>query len=137
MFRHERPQKGRYRQFYQLGVEALGLQGPNIDCEIILMLNNLWQRLGISDLELQIRSRSGLALKSGVFVLNSPGTIDSDYRGEIGVILFNSSEVDFEVKYSDRIAQAVLCPVAKASFIFQDELSESTRGAGGFGSTGK
>jgi dUTP pyrophosphatase len=90
-----------------------------------------------SDLELQIRSRSGLALKSGVFVLNSPGTIDSDYRGEIGVILFNSSEVDFEVKYSDRIAQAVLCPVAKASFIFQDELSESTRGAGGFGSTGK
>jgi histidyl-tRNA synthetase len=54
MFRHERPQKGRYRQFYQLGVEALGLQGPNIDCEIILMLNNLWQRLGISDLELQI-----------------------------------------------------------------------------------
>lgn len=90
-----------------------------------------------SNLEIQIRSRSGLAFKNGIVVLNSPGTIDSDYRGEIGVILFNSSEVDFEVKYSDRIAQAILCPVVKANFIFQDDLSDSKRGTGGFGSTGK
>ena len=88
------------------------------------------------DFEIQVRSRSGLAFKNGVFVLNSPGTIDSDYRGEIGVILYNSSESDFEIKHGDRIAQAVLCPVMKANFIFEENLESSERGSGGFGSTG-
>ncbi len=87
--------------------------------------------------EIQVRSRSGLAFKNGIFVLNSPGTIDSDYRGEIGVILHNSSKQDFNINYSDRIAQAVLTPVVKANFIIKVELLNSSRGESGFGSTGK
>ncbi len=86
--------------------------------------------------EIQIRSRSGLALKNGIMVLNSPGTIDSDYRGEIGIILYNSSEEDFKINLSDRIAQAVVTEVIKPSFVFSNNLSDSSRGKGGFGSTG-
>ncbi|MCX6171113.1 MAG: dUTP diphosphatase [Ignavibacteriales bacterium] len=87
--------------------------------------------------EIQIRPRSGLAAKNGIGVLNSPGTIDSDYRGEIKVILFNFGEDDFIIKRGDRIAQMVLSKVYRANLILTDELNNSTRGEGGFGHTGK
>tara|TARA_B100000941_G_scaffold172397_1_gene122896 strand:- start:934 stop:1371 length:438 start_codon:yes stop_codon:yes gene_type:complete len=87
--------------------------------------------------EIQIRPRSGLAAKSNITVLNTPGTIDSDYRGEIKVILFNHSKVDFEVKNGDRIAQIVLMSVLKIEFDEKSELSSTERGLSGFGSTGK
>ncbi|TSA28274.1 MAG: dUTP diphosphatase [Ignavibacteriales bacterium] len=87
--------------------------------------------------EIQIRPRSGLAAKNGIGVLNSPGTIDSDYRGEIKVILFNFSDEDFIIKRGDRIAQMVVSKVYRANLIVTDELNESKRGDGGFGHTGK
>lgn len=86
--------------------------------------------------EAQIRSRSGLAFKHGVTVLNSPGTIDADYRGEIGVVLINQSNVLFVVKPQMRIAQMVFAKVEQAEFDIVTKLSETNRGAGGFGSTG-
>lgn len=86
--------------------------------------------------EAQVRPRSGLALKHGVTVLNSPGTIDADYRGEIGVILINHSDVAFEIERGMRIAQMVVQPVLQVSWQETDNLSETSRGAGGFGSTG-
>jgi len=86
--------------------------------------------------EAQIRSRSGLALKNGVIVLNSPGTIDSDYRGEVKVILMNLSNSDFFVKKGMKIAQMVIAKVEKVSFCLVDELDDTDRGEGGFGSTG-
>ncbi len=87
--------------------------------------------------EAQIRPRSGLAIKSGITVLNSPGTIDSDYRGEIKVILINLSQDDFIIKSGDRICQMVIAKHEKAEFVEVDEISETERGAGGFGHTGK
>lgn len=87
--------------------------------------------------EAQVRPRSGLALKHGITVLNTPGTIDSGYRGEIGVILFNSSDVDFQVKKGDRVAQVVISPVTQPVIEEAQEIDETDRGAGGFGSTGK
>lgn len=87
-------------------------------------------------LEAQVRSRSGLALKNGVAVLNSPGTIDADYRGEIKVILINHSSEPFVVKFGMRIAQLVIAPVLLPELILSSSLDESTRGADGFGSTG-
>lgn len=87
--------------------------------------------------EMQIRARSGNARKYGIGVLNAPGTIDSDYRGEVGAILFNFSEKDFEINPGDRVAQAVIAPVIQAKWIEANELSETVRGEGGFGSTGK
>jgi dUTP pyrophosphatase len=86
--------------------------------------------------ELQIRPRSGLAYKNGITVLNSPGTIDSDYRGEIKVLLINHSEDDFNIKTGDRIAQAVVQKVYQASFEIVEELEQTVRGSGGFGSKG-
>lgn len=87
--------------------------------------------------EAQVRPRSGLALKSGITVLNTPGTIDSGYRGEVGVILFNSSDTDFEIKKGDKIAQIVIAPVTRPSAIEEtDTIEETDRGEGGFGSTG-
>lgn len=86
--------------------------------------------------EAQVRPRSGLALKQGVTVLNTPGTIDSGYRGEIGVILINLGEADFEVKTGDRIAQLVIAPVTQPTIVEATEIDETDRGAGGFGSTG-
>ncbi|MCZ0932774.1 MAG: dUTP diphosphatase [Oligoflexia bacterium] len=86
--------------------------------------------------ELQCRPRSGLALKQGLTVLNTPGTIDSDYRGEIKVIILNTSKENIKIKDQDRIAQLVLSPVFRAEFVKQEELSQSKRGGGGFGSTG-
>lgn len=85
----------------------------------------------------QVRPRSGLALKHGIGMLNAPGTIDADYRGEIGVILFNFSGKPFSVRRGDRIAQLVFAKLEKAKFVEVDALSETARGAGGFGHTGK
>ena len=87
--------------------------------------------------EIQIRPRSGLAAKKGISVLNTPGTIDSDYRGEIKIILINLSKKSFVVKSGDRIAQMILCPVAKGKLKEVKNLPKSTRGIGGFGSTGR
>ena len=87
--------------------------------------------------EVQVRSRSGLAVKHGVFVLNSPGTIDSDYRGEVKVILANTGNAPFTIKRGDRIAQLVVAPVAAdIDFAESGNISETKRGAGGFGHTG-
>ena len=86
--------------------------------------------------EVQVRPRSGLALKQGIALVNSPGTIDSDYRGEVGVIVLNTSDTPFEVTHGMRIAQMVLAPVVQASFQVVEQLDDTTRGAGGFGSTG-
>ena len=90
-----------------------------------------------SDFEIQIRPRSGLAAKNSISVLNTPGTIDSDYRGEIKVILFNHGKNDFLINNKDRIAQMILTPVIKIEFEETDDLPETVRGEGGFGSTGK
>lgn len=87
--------------------------------------------------EAQIRPRSGLAAKHGISVLNSPGTIDADYRGEIGVILVNLSQDDFEITHGMRIAQMVIAKFEQAEFIEVNQLDETERGKGGFGSTGK
>ncbi len=90
-----------------------------------------------SDFEIQIRPRSGLAAKNSISVLNTPGTIDSDYRGEIKVILFNHGKNDFLINNKDRIAQMILTPVIKMNLEETDDLPETVRGEGGFGSTGK
>ena len=87
--------------------------------------------------EIQIRPRSGLAAKNSISVLNTPGTIDSDYRGEIKVILFNHGNKNFKINNNDRIAQMILTPVIKMDLEETNELPDSIRGAGGFGSTGK
>ena len=89
------------------------------------------------DLEIQIRPRSGLAAKENIGVLNSPGTIDSDYRGELKIILFNHGNKDFIINNGDRIAQMVLVPILKMEFEEVDNLPDTVRGQGGFGSTGK
>lgn len=86
--------------------------------------------------EIQVRPRSGLAAKNGVTVLNTPGTIDSDYRGELKVILINLGDSDFEISSGDRIAQIVVAPVTLGNFIQVESISETERGTGGFGSTG-
>ena len=90
-----------------------------------------------NEFEIQIRPRSGLAAKNNISVLNTPGTIDSDYRGEIKVILFNHGNVDFLINNEDRIAQMILTPVIKINLEETDALPETVRGEGGFGSTGK
>lgn len=101
----------------------------------LLIPTGLYMQLPVG-FEAQIRSRSGLALKNGIVVLNSPGTIDSDYRGEIGVILYNSGEYDFEVCNGDRIAQMVISHCEKAEFSLVNELDETKRADGGYGHTG-
>jgi dUTP pyrophosphatase len=87
--------------------------------------------------EAQVRPRSGLAAKHGVTVLNSPGTIDADYRGEISVILINHGEAPFEIRRGERIAQMVIAPVVQAQLVPVTNLSSTGRGSGGFGSTGR
>ena len=89
------------------------------------------------DYEVQIRPRSGLAAKNSITVLNTPGTIDSDYRGEIKIILFNHGKGDFVINNKDRVAQMILTPVVKMKFEEVDSLPDTLRGEGGFGSTGK
>ncbi|MBI1804335.1 MAG: dUTP diphosphatase [Ignavibacteriae bacterium] len=90
-----------------------------------------------SGYEAQIRPRSGLALKHGVGVLNSPGTIDSDYRGEVKIILKNFGKEEFTIRRGDRIAQLVICPVVRAEWEEVNIVEETSRGAGGFGHTGR
>ena len=90
-----------------------------------------------NDYEIQIRPRSGLSAKNNITVLNSPGTVDSDYRGEIKIILFNHGNEDFLINNKDRIAQMILNPVIKMDLEETDDLPETIRGEGGFGSTGK
>ena len=90
-----------------------------------------------SEFEIQIRPRSGLAAKNNISVLNTPGTIDSDYRGEIKVILYNHGDSDFLIKNKDRIAQMILTPIIKMKLEETNDLPETFRGEGGFGSTGK
>ena len=127
--------------------ETVGSSGldliANIDKEIILKPNErTLVPTGLSvaipeNYEIQVRPRSGLAAKNGISVLNTPGTIDSDYRGEIKVILINLSKDVFSVKNKERIAQMVVCPVKQVVIEEIEELSETNRGVGGFGSTGK
>ena len=90
-----------------------------------------------SNFEIQIRPRSGLAAKNSISVLNTPGTIDSDYRGEIKIILFNHGKSDFLINNKDRVAQMILTPIIKMELQEANELPETVRGEGGFGSTGK
>ncbi|WP_136968534.1 dUTP diphosphatase [Polyangium sorediatum] len=85
----------------------------------------------------QVRPRSGLALKHGITVLNAPGTIDPDYRGELMVLLINHGDAPFVVRRGERIAQLVICPVARAELVIVESLDDTTRGAGGYGSTGQ
>lgn len=104
--------------------------------ERILISTGLYIELPLN-FEAQIRPRSGLAIKHGITVLNTPGTIDADYRGEIKVILINLSAEDFVIKSGERICQMIIAKHETANFQLVTELSESGRGAGGFGSTGK
>lgn len=87
--------------------------------------------------EVQVRPRSGLALKHGIMLVNAPGTIDSDYRGPVGVILLNAGQEPFVISHGERIAQLVVAPVVQASFDLVESVSETERGSGGFGSTGR
>jgi len=87
--------------------------------------------------EIQARPRSGMAIKNGITVLNSPGTIDNDYRGEISIILINHSHISYWINKDDKIAQLVVCPVILSEVVVVDDLNETERGTGGFGSTGK
>lgn len=87
--------------------------------------------------EVQVRPRSGLALKHGIALVNSPGTIDSDYRGLVGVVVLNTGAEAFEVQHGERIAQLVVAPVVQGDFVMVDQLDVTARGAGGFGSTGR
>jgi dUTP pyrophosphatase len=103
--------------------------------ERALIPTGLYLELPIG-VEAQVRSRSGLALKKGISGLNAPGTVDADYRGEVGVILINLSQEDFTINDGDRIAQLVLARHERATFELVETLSETQRGAGGFGSTG-
>ena len=104
--------------------------------ERILIPTGLFLELPIG-YEAQIRSRSGLAFKSGLTVLNSPGTIDADYRGEVKVILVNLSKEDFIISDGERIAQMIIAKHEQAEWIEVEQLQETERGSGGFGSTGK
>ena len=106
---------------------------PNSSCIIPTGLSIAFSE----NYEIQIRPRSGLAAKNNITVLNTPGTIDSDYRGEIKVILFNHGKTNFIINNKDRIAQMILVPVIKMSLEETDNLPETLRGKGGFGSTGK
>ena len=127
--------------------ETVGSSGldliANIDKEIILKPNErTLVPTGLSvaipeNYEIQVRPRSGLAAKNGIGVLNTPGTVDADYRGEIKVILINLSLESFKIEPGQRIAQMVLCPVVKAELVEVDTLPKSVRGNGGFGSTGR
>jgi dUTP pyrophosphatase len=87
--------------------------------------------------EAQVRPRSGLALKHGVTVLNAPGTVDADYRGEVGVLLINHGDAPFTIRRGERVAQMVIAPVTRANLVGVESLSSTARGSGGFGSTGR
>lgn len=128
-------------KYETLGSAGLDLQAAIEDCELLKPGEFKLIKTGIAialekGFEAQIRSRSGLALKNGIAVLNSPGTIDSDYRGEICVILINHSKQDFTITRGMRIAQMVISRHETVKILVVDNLEETTRGEGGFGSTG-
>lgn len=134
--RHKNPQ---YGTAYSAGMDLCA----NIDKDIMVLkpLERCLVKTGLfleipEGYEGQVRPRSGLAYKNGITVLNSPGTIDADYRGEIGVILINLSDVDFTIKDGDRIAQLVISKHESIQWIDVDFVNKSTRGSGGFGHTG-
>ncbi|MGE5437998.1 MAG: dUTP diphosphatase [Syntrophothermus sp.] len=104
--------------------------------KIVLVPTNLSVEIP-EGFEIQVRPRSGLAIKHGIGILNAPGTIDSDYRGEVKIILFNFSEEDFIIKRGDRIAQIIVSKVYRGELFETDDLEDSERGEGGFGHTGK
>lgn len=104
--------------------------------EILMVPTNLSVEIPFG-YEIQVRPRSGLAAKHGIGILNSPGTIDSDYRGEIKIILFNFGKEDFTIQNGERIAQLIVAKVYKANLVEEHTLNESKRGSGGFGHTGK
>jgi dUTP pyrophosphatase len=106
---------------------------PNSSCLVSTGLSVAFSE----DYEIQIRPRSGLATKNSITVLNTPGTIDSDYRGEIKIILFNHGKVDFIINNKDRVAQMILTPIVKMELEETDNLPDTLRGQSGFGSTGK
>jgi len=106
---------------------------PNSSCIVTTGLSIAFT----DDYEVQIRPRSGLAAKNSITILNTPGTIDSDYRGEIKIILFNHSNNDFIINNNDRVAQMILVPVVKMELEQTNDLPDTMRGKGGFGSTGK
>ena len=125
-----------YTTEHAAGMDIMAAHGGEIKpFERALVKTGLYIELP-EGFEAQIRPRSGLALKNGISIPNSPGTIDADYRGEIGVILINLSNETFVYSKGDRIAQMVVAPVAKAVFEAVDVLGETERGAGGFGHTG-
>ena len=127
--------------------ETVGSSGMDLSANINCSINILPGQTAIiptglsvsipQGYEIQIRPRSGIAAKKSVTVLNTPGTIDSDYRGEIKVILINLGKLSFTVEKGDRIAQMILCPVIKAKLKEVEDLNTTSRGEGGFGSTGK
>ncbi|MCD8553330.1 dUTP diphosphatase [Seleniivibrio sp.] len=125
-----------YKTEHAAGVDLMAAHGGEIKpFERTLVKTGLYIELP-EGFEAQIRPRSGLALKNGITLLNTPGTIDSDYRGELGIILINLSQDTFVYKKGDRIAQMVVATVTRAVFEQVTELSETERGAGGFGHTG-
>lgn len=133
--KHPLPQ---YETAFSAGMDVRA----NIDSQIVLKpLERVLVKTGLflelpQGYECQVRPRSGLALKKGITVLNSPGTIDADYRGEVGVILVNLSNEDFIIEDGERIAQLVFAKYKQAKFKVVESLSETERGEGGFGSTG-
>jgi len=134
--KHELPQ---YATAHSAGMDLrANLETPIVlkPLERCLVPTGLFIELPVG-YEAQIRPRSGLALKKGISVLNTPGTIDADYRGEIGVILINLSAEEFEIEDGERICQMVIAAHERAEWELTDELGETERGAGGFGHTGK
>ena len=121
---------------------AAGMDVRTIEDVLLQPMDRKLVRTGIHmaippGFEIQVRPRSGLALKHGISLVNSPGTIDSDYRGELGIIMINLGAEPVSLNKGDHIAQLVLAPVVKASVVVVEQLDETERGGGGFGSTGK
>jgi len=128
-----------YSTEHSAGMDVRAAVGESIVVrpgEIVLVPTNLSVEIPVG-YEIQVRPRSGLAIKHGIGILNSPGTIDSDYRGEVKIILFNFGKEKFVIKRGERIAQLVLSKVYQARLLEVEELNETKRGSGGFGHTGK
>lgn len=129
----------RYAHWGDSGVDLYAIEDCVVHPQSTLLVKTGLHVAIPNGYEIQVRSRSGLALKHGVFVLNGPGVIDVQFRGQVGVILYNISKDRFYIKKGDRIAQAALCPVSEIKWVEVDsveQLGETGRGAGGFGSTG-
>ena len=127
----------RYMTSLSAGMDLCATESVEIAVgEIVLVKTGLFVEIP-DGYEIQIRPRSGLALKYGITIPNAPGTIDADYRGEIGVILMNSGKTSFKIEIGDRIAQMVVAPVVHAIWEETEQISDTERGAGGFGHTGR